>query len=215
MSYSVKEIFYTLQGEGRNAGRPSVFCRFSGCNMWSGLERDKDNTPCYFCDTDFVGTDGDGGGKFKTAEELADAINAHWPIETNSKAKRYVVLTGGEPTLQLDSALVQELKKRDFEIAIETNGTKTVIEGVDWITVSPKSFELLTQKQGAELKLLFPFDITPEQVADLQFDYYYLSPINLPDREKSKAHLLAAIDYCKANPQWRLTIQMHKIVEIP
>lgn len=215
MSYSVKEIFYTLQGEGRNAGRPSVFCRFTGCNMWSGLERDKINSPCYFCDTDFVGTDGDGGGKFKTAEELAVAISSQWPNETNNKAKRYVVLTGGEPTLQLDDALIQELKKRDFEIAIETNGTKTVPQGVDWITVSPKSFELLTQKTGSELKLLFPFNITPEKVADLQFDYYYLSPINLPDREKSKANLLAAIDYCKGNPQWRLTIQMHKVVEIP
>lgn len=215
MSYFVKEIFYTLQGEGRNAGRPSVFCRFTGCNMWSGLERDKSASACYFCDTDFVGTDGEGGGKFKTARELAAAINAQWPENTSDKAKKYVVLTGGEPTLQLDAALINELKQCEFEIAIETNGTKAVPAGVDWITVSPKSIELLTQKSGSELKLLFPFEIRPEQVADLQFDYYYLSPINVTNREQSKANLLAAIDYCKANPQWRLTIQMHKVVEIP
>ncbi len=209
MNYAVKEIFYSLQGEGANLGKPSVFCRFSGCNIWNGREEDKSQSPCWFCDTDFVGTDGDSGGVYRSPRELAEAINT--VAENNC---RFVIFTGGEPLLQLDTSLINELKARDFEIAVETNGTIEAPEGIDWLTVSPKSLNRLVQKTGNELKLLYPFSISPEEVADLNFDCRYLSPINL-DNETTNKNAQAAIDYAKSHPEWRVTLQYHKLANLP
>lgn len=210
MTYSVKEIFYTLQGEGANAGRPAVFCRFSGCNLWSGREIDRDSAVCRFCDTDFVGVDGSEGGKFPTAHELADAIAAQWP--TKERSRRFVVLTGGEPLLQVDALLTAELHKRGFFIAVETNGTCSAPEGIDWICVSPKSGTKLAVRSGHELKLVYPQSgLDPEQFSSLGFDNFYLQPMDGPDQKENTAQ---AIEYCKANPIWNLSVQTHKLLGI-
>ncbi len=210
MTYSVKEIFYTLQGEGAQAGRPAVFCRFTGCNLWSGREADRQKAICQFCDTDFVGTDGDGGGRFRTAVALADAILAHWPRADTEH--RFVVCTGGEPLLQLDDALVSKLHQRGFEIAIETNGTIEAPADIDWICVSPKAGSEMSLRAGDELKLVFPqTGADPESYEHLTFRHRYLQPMDGPLVEQNTR---AAIAYCKGNPKWRLSLQTHKITGI-
>ncbi|MCA3757244.1 MAG: 7-carboxy-7-deazaguanine synthase [Phenylobacterium sp.] len=206
--YSVKEIFLTLQGEGGQAGRAAVFCRFAGCNLWSGREADRLKAVCQFCDTDFVGMDGPGGGRFDTPEALADAVEASWKGDGN----RLVVCTGGEPLLQLDQPLIGELKRRGFEIAVETNGTLSAPDGLDWICVSPKAGAPLVQRHGQELKLVFPqagFDL--EELSRLDFERLYLQPMDGP---AVSANTRAAIDACLSNPQWRLSIQTHKFLGI-
>ena len=208
--YSVKEIFYTLQGEGANAGTPAVFCRFAGCNLWSGREADRAGATCDFCDTDFVGTDGPGGGRFADAEALADAVLAAWPA--GSTVHRFVVCTGGEPLLQLDRAAVEAFHRRDFRVAIETNGTLAAPEGVDWICVSPKADAALAQEAGDELKLVFPQAAAPpERFERLDFAHFFLQPMDGPDRE---ANTRAAVRYCLEHPRWRLSIQSHKVIGI-
>lgn len=213
MSYAVKEIFYTLQGEGAQAGRAAVFCRFAGCNLWSGRESDRAAAVCTFCDTDFVGTDGQNGGKFASADALADAVAARWPGGVAGAAGRpYVVCTGGEPLLQLDDALVEAFHARGFEVAVETNGTQPAPAGLDWICVSPKADAPLLLTAGDELKLVYPQPLAlPERFAGLAFDHFFLQPMDGPER---LAHTRAATDYCMAHPQWRLGVQMHKIVGI-
>ena len=213
MSYAVKEIFYTLQGEGAQAGRAAVFCRFAGCNLWSGRESDRAAAVCTFCDTDFVGTDGQNGGKFASADALADAVAARWPGGVAGAAGRpYVVCTGGEPLLQLDDALVEAFHARGFEVAVETNGTQPAPAGLDWICVSPKADAPLLLTAGDELKLVYPQPrALPERFAGLAFDHFFLQPMDGPER---LAHTRAATDYCMAHPQWRLGVQMHKIVGI-
>ena len=209
MTYSVKEIFYTLQGEGLRAGRPAVFCRFTGCNLWSGQEQDRQKAVCKFCDTDFVGIDGSLGGKFDTAAELAAEIANLWP---EGQRYRYVVLTGGEPLLQVNSALIGELKRFGFEIAVETNGTIPVPSGIDWICVSPKSGAPWVQRSGDELKLVYPQNnLTPKDLGTLNFRHYLLQPMDGPS---AKENTQAAISYCKSNPKWQLSIQTHKILNI-
>ena len=211
MTYAVKEIFYTLQGEGANMGRPAVFCRFAGCNLWSGREEDRSGAVCQFCDTDFVGTDGDGGGKFSDASALAAAVARAWRGEKTGT--ELVVLTGGEPTLQLDADLIEALHAHDFEIAIETNGTLPLPQGIDWVCVSPKAAAALNVTHGDELKLVYPQALAmPERFEDLAFDYFFLQPMDGPDREKNTRQ---AIDYCLAHPAWRLSVQTHKILGIP
>lgn len=213
MTYAVKEMFYTLQGEGAQAGRAAVFCRFAGCNLWSGREQDRAEAVCTFCDTDFVGTDGQGGGKFATAELLADAIAAKWPQGPAGEAgRRYVVCTGGEPLLQLDTPLIDALHARGFEVAVETNGTQPAPEGLDWICVSPKANAELVLTRGHELKLVYPQPLAqPERFAHLAFDHFFLQPL---DSVLQKQHMKAAVAYCMDHPQWRLSIQMHKVVGI-
>jgi len=214
MSYHVKEIFYTLQGEGIQAGRPAVFCRFAGCNLWSGREQDRGKAVCQFCDTDFRGTDGMAGGRYSTAAELAAKLAATWPQTAGRhQAQRFVLCTGGEPLLQLDEALVDALKARDFEIAIETNGTQMAPTGIDWICVSPKASAPLRLTTGNELKLVYPQpDAEPERFVDLAFDHFLLQPMDGPDRARNTA---LAIDYCMAHPRWRLSLQTHKWLGIP
>lgn len=208
VTYSVKELFYTLQGEGARAGRPAVFLRFAGCNLWSGREQDRADAICQFCDTDFVGTDGDGGGKFETAESLADAAKAKWP----GGGAPYVVCTGGEPLLQLDAPLIDSLHARGFEIAIESNGTLSAPPGVDWICISPKANAEFVQRSGNELKLVYPQSgADPAQYEGLAFDHFFLSPMDSPERD---ANTQAAIAYCLAHPQWRLSLQTHKFLGI-
>ena len=210
MTYSVKEIFLTLQGEGGQAGRAAVFCRFAGCNLWSGLERDRAGAVCTFCDTDFVGTDGPGGGKFKTAADLAAAIAAAWE---GPPEHRLVVLTGGEPLLQLDAALVDALHAAGFSIALETNGTLAAPAGVDWICVSPKADAPLAQTTGQELKLVYPqAGVDPARFEHLAFERFALQPMDGPDRD---AATRAAIAYCLAHPRWRISLQTHKYLGIP
>ncbi len=212
MTYAVKEIFYTLQGEGIQAGRPAVFCRFAGCNLWSGLERDRATAVCRFCDTDFVGTDGPAGGKFETASALADAVHSCWQGQEAS-GQKFVVCTGGEPLLQLDTPLIEALHRHGFEIAVETNGTLSVPEGVDWICVSPKSNAPLIQASGHELKLVYPQpDADPERFGSLDFRHFLLQPMDGPDRHRNTE---LAVAYCKAYPRWRLSLQTHKILNIP
>ena len=209
MSYSVKELFYTLQGEGAQTGRPAVFLRFSGCNLWSGRESDRATAICDFCDTDFVGVDAPGGGKFKDADVLAGAVKAAWP---DNGGDPYVVCTGGEPLLQLDPPLIEALHGEGFKVAVETNGTINAPAGIDWICVSPKSDASVVQCRGDELKLVFRQEkAPPEDFAALEFDFFYLQPMDGPLR---KAHTAAAIDYCKTNPQWRLSLQTHKVLGI-
>ena len=211
--YSVKETFYTLQGEGANAGTPAVFCRFAGCNLWSGLERDRAAAVCKFCDTDFVGTDGGGGGKFPTSDGLADHILHQWP--TGSRKNRFVVFTGGEPALQLDSALVLAVRQRGFRVAVETNGTVELAEGIDWICVSPKGASKLVTRSGHELKLVYPQvepEAQPDRYENLDFHYFDLQPMDGPERA---LHTSKAVAYCRAHPQWRLSLQTHKILGIP
>ena len=211
MTYAVREIFYTLQGEGAQAGRPAVFCRFAGCNLWSGLERDRASAVCTFCDTDFVGTDGEGGGKFVGAEALAEAIAARWPAGQGGTP--YVVCTGGEPLLQLDAPLIEALHARGFEIAVETNGTLAAPPGLDWICVSPKAGAELAQRTGDELKLVYPqSDAPPERFAGLAFRHFFLQPMDGPARDANTA---AAARYCMAHPHWRLGLQTHKVAGIP
>ncbi|MFM2346588.1 MAG: 7-carboxy-7-deazaguanine synthase [Pseudomonadota bacterium] len=210
MSYAVKEIFYTLQGEGAQAGRAAVFCRFAGCNLWSGRESDRAAAVCSFCDTDFVGTDGQNGGKFTDAAALADAVAARWPAGAGGRP--YVVCTGGEPLLQLDEALIEALHARGFEVAVETNGTQPAPAGLDWICVSPKADAPLVLTQGHELKLVYPQPLAPpERFAGLAFDHFFLQPM---DGLARQANTRAATDYCMAHPQWRLGVQMHKVVGI-
>ena len=209
MTYSVKEIFYTLQGEGANAGRPAVFCRFAGCNLWTGREDDRADAVCKFCDTDFVGTDGDGGGKFKTAELLADEIASHWG---DTPSHRFVVLTGGEPLLQVDPTLVAALHARMFTIAVETNGTVAPPPGLDWICVSPKADSTIVLTEGDELKLVFPQDgVDPERFTDLRFTHFFLQPM---DNLLQSTNQRLAMDYCLAHPQWKLGLQTHKMLGI-
>lgn len=211
MTYSVKEIFYTLQGEGNHAGRPAVFCRFSGCNLWSGREEDRSTAVCQFCDTDFVGTDGLGGGKFSSASALAERINGLWPA-TFAKSK-YVVFTGGEPLLQLDADLIQALHDVGFEIAIETNGTIPVPAGVDWICVSPKMGANLVVFKGNELKVVIPqAGQAMQEYAALDFEHFFVQAMDGPLLAKN---LNLAIEFCKSNPQWKLSLQTHKLLQIP
>jgi 7-carboxy-7-deazaguanine synthase len=208
--YAVKEIFYTLQGEGAQAGTPAVFCRFAGCNLWSGREPDRASAACDFCDTDFVGTDGPGGGKFETCQHLADAIEAHWPRGAGAK---FVVCTGGEPLLQLDEPLIGALHARGFRIAVETTGTVPAPAGLDWICVSPKSRTTLAVQRGDELKLVYPQpDALPERFEKLAFAHFFLQPMDGPKRE---ANTREAIAYCLSHPRWRLSLQTHKILGIP
>jgi len=211
MSYAVKEIFYTLQGEGAQTGRTAVFCRFSGCNLWSGREADRASAVCQFCDTDFVGIDGPGGGRFADASALASAVAAQWPAGAGGRP--YVVCTGGEPLLQLDTPLINAFHAAGFEIAIETNGTKPVPAGIDWVCVSPKAGSELVVERGNELKLVFPqAGAEPEKFLNLRFDNFFLQPMDGPERA---ATLKATIAYCLANPAWRLSLQTHKIMGIP
>jgi 7-carboxy-7-deazaguanine synthase (Cx14CxxC type) len=210
MTYAVKEIFYTLQGEGAQAGRASVFCRFAGCNLWSGREEDRARAVCNFCDTDFVGTDGQGGGKFATAEALADAIASRWPADRPGKP--YVVCTGGEPLLQIDTPLIEALHARGFEIAVETNGTQPAPEGLDWICVSPKADAELVLTRGHELKLVYPQPLArPERFAGLDFQHFFLQPL---DSVLKTQHTREVVDYCMQHPQWRMSVQMHKVIGI-
>jgi 7-carboxy-7-deazaguanine synthase len=212
MTYAVKEIFYTLQGEGAQAGRAAVFCRFAGCNLWSGCEEDRATAVCKFCDTDFADVNGPGGGKFASAEALAATIEAQWPTGS-SAGKRFVVCTGGEPLLQLDERVIDALHARDFEIAVETNGTIEAPAGLDWVCVSPKAGALLVQESGSELKLVYPqtgFD--PEEFSGLAFRHFFLQPMDGPDRTTNTK---LALKYCMEHPQWRLSLQTHKILGIP
>jgi 7-carboxy-7-deazaguanine synthase (Cx14CxxC type) len=213
MTYSVKEVFYTLQGEGLQAGKPAVFCRFAGCNLWSGRESDRATAVCRFCDTDFVGTDGTLGGKYATADSLADRILSLWPAD--DQRHRFVVMTGGEPLLQVDDALIDALHARAFRIAVETNGTITAPEGIDWLCVSPKAGAPWIQKWGNELKLVYPQPgLMPESLpwsTLLHFENYLLQPMDgsgLPENTAS------AVAYCQAHPQWRLSLQTHKLLGI-
>ena len=210
MSYAVKEIFYTLQGEGAQAGRAAVFCRFAGCNLWTGREQDRAAAVCTFCDTDFVGIDGDGGGRFATAEALADAVAAAWP--GGAGGRPCVVCTGGEPLLQLDAAAVSALKARGFEVAVETNGTQAAPPGLDWICVSPKAGAELSLCAGNELKLVFPqAGAEPGRFESLAFEHFFLQPMDGPLLER---HTREALAYCLANPRWRLSLQTHKLLGI-
>ena len=227
MTYTVKEIFYTLQGEGAQAGRAAVFCRFSGCNLWSGREEDRSRAVCKFCDTDFVGT-GPEGGRFRSAQELADAVDRCWMGRTNSAgsgvgssrepafksdaAHKYVVCTGGEPLLQLDDKLVAALHDRGFEVAVETNGTRPAPRSLDWICVSPKAGAPLVQTSGNELKLVYPQDdAPPEKFERLDFQHFFLQPMDGPD---ITSNTVLAIEYCMRNPRWRLSVQTHKLVGV-
>jgi 7-carboxy-7-deazaguanine synthase len=210
--YAVKEIFYTLQGEGANAGRPAVFCRFAGCNLWTGREEDRATATCRFCDPDFFGVDGPGGGKFPAADTLAAAVEREWP-DTSGRGKRLVVCTGGEPLLQLDRPLIEAFHARGFEVAVETNGTIAPPPGIDWLCLSPKADAELVVTSGDELKLVYPQTRgEPERYRDLDFRHFFLQPMDGPDRERNTRMALA---YCLANPQWRLSLQTHKILGIP
>jgi 7-carboxy-7-deazaguanine synthase (Cx14CxxC type) len=211
MAYAVKEIFYTLQGEGRNAGRAAVFCRFAGCNLWSGREGDRAFAACNFCDTDFVGTDGPGGARFTRAGELAAAIGNTWPQQ--AVGKRFVVLTGGEPLLQVDADLLDALHAEGFDVAVETNGTLPVPQGINWVCVSPKGNTTLAATSGDELKLVFPQrGVDPSQFEELAFDHFLLSPLDGPQRVLNTE---AAVSYCLQHPRWRLSLQTHKFLGIP
>jgi 7-carboxy-7-deazaguanine synthase len=209
--YTVKEIFYTLQGEGANAGRAAVFCRFAGCNLWSGREQDRADATCQFCDTDFVGTDGPGGGKFTTPFDLAEAVKATWPNLPHGDP--LVVCTGGEPLLQLDEAAVDALHMAGFEVAVETNGTRPAPAAIDWVTVSPKAGAELVQRAGDELKLVFPqAGAEPEMFESLEFRHFFLQPMDGRERERNTK---LTAEYCLSHPQWRLSLQTHKIVGLP
>ena len=210
MTYSVKEIFLTLLGEGGQAGKAAVFCRFAGCNLWTGREQDRAKAVCTVCDTDFVGVDGEGGGKFATADALADAVEAAW---TGGAGDRLVVCTGGEPLLQLDTPLIAALHARGFMIAVETNGTVAAPDGIDWVCVSPKADAPVVQTAGQELKLVYPQDkALPERFAALDFERFYLQPMDGPDRERNTQ---LAVAYCLSHPQWRLSVQTHKYLGLP
>ena len=206
--YTVKEIFYTLQGEGAHAGRPAVFCRFAGCNLWTGREQDRESAVCTFCDTDFVGV-GPDGGKFGTADELAAAVAARWP---SGEARPFVVCTGGEPLLQLDAAAIDAFHARGIEVAVESNGTQPAPPGIDWLCVSPKAEAELVLDSGDELKLVFPQDLAPpEKFEPLSFEHFFLQPMDGPDVERNTR---LALEYCLAHPRWRLSLQTHKLLGI-
>ncbi len=210
MTYSVKEIFYTLQGEGAQAGRPAVFLRFAGCNLWTGREQDRSNAVCQFCDTDFIGTDGLNGGVFETPEALAAAVRANWP--DGPRGKPMVVCTGGEPLLQLDEAAIDALHIVGFEIAVETNGTLKVPQGLDWVCVSPKADTEIEIRRGNELKLVYPQDkVSPKRFEDWEFEHFFLQPMDGPDLAEATK---AAVKYCLAHPKWKLSLQTHKILGI-
>jgi 7-carboxy-7-deazaguanine synthase len=213
MAYSIKEIFYTLQGEGANTGRPAVFCRFAGCNLWTGHEKDRATAVCQFCDTDFVGTDGEGGGRFETASEVAREVSSKWPAKHSAGIRPLVVCTGGEPLLQLDEALVAAFQSEGFEVAIETNGTRLPPPGVDWVCVSPKADADLLLRSGDELKLIFPqVNAEPELYENLDFKHFYLQPMDGPDREENTK---LCVRYCLKHPRWKLSLQTHKLLGIP
>jgi 7-carboxy-7-deazaguanine synthase len=210
MTYSVKEIFYTLQGEGANAGRPAVFCRFAGCNLWSGLERDRATAVCRFCDTDFIGVDGIDGGKFKTPDDLAKKVAAQWP--SGQRINQLVVCTGGEPLLQLDEPLIDAFHREGFEVAVETNGTCVPPKGIDWLCVSPKGVAPTVVTSGDELKLVYPQeDALPEKFEDLNYRHFFLQPMDGVER---KTNTQKAISYCMEHPKWRLSVQTHKVLGI-
>ena len=210
MTYSVKEIFLTLQGEGGQAGKAAVFCRFAGCNLWSGREQDRATAVCTFCDTDFVGVDGEGGGKFTTPEDLAAAVDAAW---TGPQSDKLVVCTGGEPLLQLDPPLIEALHARGFMIAVETNGTLAAPEGIDWICVSPKAQSTIVQTRGQELKLVYPQPgVDPARFEGLDFERFFLQPMDSADQQANTA---AAVAYCLSHPRWRLSVQTHKYLGLP
>jgi len=211
MVYTVKEIFYTLQGEGAQAGRPAVFCRFAGCNLWTGREQDRLGAVCTFCDTDFVGTDGPGGGKFKTADDLVAAVKAEWGGD--SSGMPMVVCTGGEPLLQLDTPLIKAFHEAGFFIAVESNGTIAPPAGIDWLCVSPKADAEVVVTSGQELKLVYPQEkAMPEQFTELNFEHFFLQPMDSPIQVENT---VAAVNYCKAHPKWRLSVQSHKYIDIP
>jgi 7-carboxy-7-deazaguanine synthase len=211
LAYAVKEIFYTLQGEGANTGRAAVFCRFAGCNLWTGREEDRADATCQFCDTDFVGTDGPGGGRFASAEALGRAVASAWPKENADR--RLAVCTGGEPLLQLDESLLDALHREAFEVAVETNGTQPPPRGIDWLCVSPKAGAELVIRAGDELKLVFPQQgADPADFESLEFQHFFLQPMDGPEREANTA---AALHYCLAHPRWRLSLQTHKLLGIP
>jgi len=211
VTYAVKEVFYTLQGEGANAGRPAVFCRFAGCNLWTGREEDRADAVCQFCDTDFVGTDGAGGGKFRTPPELAASVATAWPAG-DPLARPLVVCTGGEPLLQLDPPLIEALHSAGFEVAVETNGTIVPPAGIDWLCVSPKAEAPLIVTGGDELKLVYPQpDAPPERFESLDFDHFFLQPMDGPVVD---ANTRLAVAYCLAHPRWRLSVQTHKALGI-
>jgi len=215
VAYQVKEIYYTLQGEGAQTGRAAVFCRFAGCNLWNGREDGRGEAVCKFCDTDFIGTDGPGGGKFATAADLAKAVAKCWDSASAERAHACVVCTGGEPLLQLDEAAIAAFHAEGIFVAIETNGTREAPAGLDWICVSPKAGAELVQRQGQELKLVFPQDeaeAQPECFAQMRFEHFFLQPKDGPARE---ANTRAAMEYCRAHPQWRLSLQTHKLLGIP
>jgi len=213
MSYAVKEIYYTLQGEGANTGRAAVFCRFAGCNLWTGREEDRADAVCNFCDTDFVGTDGPGGGRFISAKDLAKAVSTKWQGSFTISVRPLVVCTGGEPLLQLNDDLVTAFHELGFEVAIETNGTRLPPPGIDWICVSPKAGAELILRSGHELKLIFPQEgARPEQFEKLDFQHFYLQPMDGSFRE---ANTRLALQYCLSNPQWKLSLQTHKLLGIP
>jgi 7-carboxy-7-deazaguanine synthase (Cx14CxxC type) len=212
MAYSVKEIYYTLQGEGAQTGRAAVFCRFTGCNLWTGREADRAKAVCTFCDTEFVGTDGPGGGKFATSQDLALAIEDKWP-EDNGRAKRLVVCTGGEPLLQLDEEAIEAFHQLGFEVAVETNGTQLAPRGLDWICVSPKAGAPLVLTGGNELKLVYPQPRAMPEVFDhLSFDHFFLQPMDGPDVDHN---IQLTVEFCLVHPQWRLSLQTHKLLQIP
>jgi 7-carboxy-7-deazaguanine synthase (Cx14CxxC type) len=218
MGYQIKEVFYSLQGEGFHSGRPAIFCRFSQCNLWTGRERDRERAVCQFCDTDFIGTDGQNGGRFANAEALAQHLLKFWP-KTPETPKNpvlpFVVLTGGEPLMQVDQTLIDTLHAHQFEIAIETNGTLEAPENIDWICVSPKAGAPLKLTQGHELKLVYPqADLPPESVAHLDFEFFYLQPMDVGNPQLKAQHQQAAVDYCLKHPQWRLSLQTHKLLNI-
>jgi 7-carboxy-7-deazaguanine synthase len=213
MSYQVKEIFYTLQGEGLHSGRPAVFCRFTGCNLWTGREEDRPGAVCRFCDTDFRGTDGENGGEYRTACELSDRIAATWPKDSVATPARFVVCTGGEPLLQLDEDLIGALHDRGFQVAVETNGTRLAPAGLDWICVSPKADADLVLCSGNEIKLVYPQpEAPPERFEHLAFRYFFLQP---QDGPRLAENTRACVSYCKAHPHWRLSLQTHKVLGIP
>ncbi|HAZ78580.1 MAG TPA: 7-carboxy-7-deazaguanine synthase [Porticoccaceae bacterium] len=210
MSYAVKEIFYSLQGEGAHAGRPAIFCRFTGCNLWSGKEKHRAEAICQFCDTDFVGTDGDGGGTFVDAKSLASRVRSFWPESITDDVHPYVICTGGEPLLQLDEALVSAFHTEGIEVAIETNGTIVVPEGIDWVCVSPKFGADLVVESGNEIKLVYPQNgHQPSDFANLQFDYFFLQPM-FEHQENNNVQL--TVDYCLKHPRWSLSLQTHKLL---
>ena len=208
--YSIKEIFYTLQGEGANAGKAAIFCRFTGCNLWSGREKDRDRAICKFCDTDFVGTDGTMGGQYKTAEALVEAMQGLWP--DNQKKNKFVVLTGGEPLLQVDSSLIKQLHEHDFEVAVETNGTIPLPSGIDWVCVSPKQGAKLRVTKGNEIKIVYPqIGLRLVEFENMSFDHFFLQPMDNVDRVENTN---LCVNACLENPKWRLSVQTHKEIGI-